>query len=267
MWSEGSADERTNSQQQEPEGQPSALGDAASGGWADSKTARSVGDHRVEQNHDLASGTGRVVPCAVPFGRWAGGNKTSMTGSMACPPQRDYPPNTEAYRESLRQRIHPTGIYQRSASNQHTHRCRDLLHASTTPPSSFSKIRVRGSVADEGRPRTNQLTEPRSLQPALTIVTCVVEEGSAAAIDRRRSDPAHSIRLSPDTPYDRLAAVAATGKARQHSRSGRSQDSAPSSSTSAHPPPNKRPSPHCQVRHRQLQPIAPLLNPPSGGPK
>ena len=69
MWrSKGNADERPNSQHEEAEGQPSTVG-AASGGWAGGETARSVGDHRVEQDHDLASGAGRVVSSTVPFGR------------------------------------------------------------------------------------------------------------------------------------------------------------------------------------------------------
>ena len=64
---EGSADEKPDSRR-EAGCQPSTLA-VASGGWAGGETARSAGDHGVEQDHDLASGAGWVVSPAVPFGR------------------------------------------------------------------------------------------------------------------------------------------------------------------------------------------------------
>ena len=128
----GNADENPNPHQQEAGCRPATLG-VASWWWAGGETARGHGDHRVEQDHDLASGAGRVVPFTVPsrwgtHSGWVGGNRTSMTGPMVCLPQRDYPPGTDAQLGSLRPRVHLAGVRQRSASN-HAFR---HGHASTT---------------------------------------------------------------------------------------------------------------------------------------
>ena len=97
--------------------------------------------------------------------RWAGGNRTSTTGLMVCPPQRDYPPNTQAHRESLSkspgQRIHPTGTRQQPA-HVLPRPASCLRHAAALGAIAWSARRghcpqragARGSVASERRSPT-----------------------------------------------------------------------------------------------------------------